>query len=301
MPINAGYEYFEAEKKYLAAQTLDERIACLEEMIRKAPKHKSSENFVAELKTRLKKFREKSEKAKKSGGGKKGIKKEGYQVVLVGPPNSGKSSLLAAMTNARPAISPHPFTTHQPEIGTMDYDGVKAQIVDLPSVGAGFFDIGIVNTADCILLVVASLDDLIPLERFLSRAGSNRIIVITKVDLLSSEDFRKLDARCKSKRFRYVLVSSVSGVGIDDLKKRIFESMGMIRIYTKEPGKPRSLIPIVLKPGSVVEDVAESILNGFSRRVRETRVTGPSAKFANQKVGLSHVLKDMDVVEFHTS
>ena len=53
MPINAGYEYFNAEKRYLDAQTLDEKITALEEMIKVAPKHKGSENLLAELKTRL--------------------------------------------------------------------------------------------------------------------------------------------------------------------------------------------------------------------------------------------------------
>ena len=74
MPINAGHEYFEAEKKYLAAQTLEEKIAALRELIKTAPKHKSSENLLAELKTRLKKFIEKSEKSASVGKGKKGIR-----------------------------------------------------------------------------------------------------------------------------------------------------------------------------------------------------------------------------------
>lgn len=301
MPINAGYEYFDAEKKYLAAQTLDEKIIALEEMIRKAPKHKGSENFLAELKTRLKKFREKSDKVKKSGGGKKGIKKEGYQVILVGLPNSGKSSLVAAMTNARPAVSSFPYTTKEPELGTMDYEGVKAQVVDLPSIGSSFFDIGLVNTADCVLEVVEKLEDIPPVEKTLIRAVGAKIIVITKIDSLSNDELRKLDARCKSKRLTYVLTSSADGRGVNELKKRIFEGMHVIRVYTKEPGKKPSPMPVVLPLHSTVKDVAESILKGFSLRVRETRITGPSAKFINQKVGLSHPLKDRDIVEFHTN
>lgn len=301
MPINAGYEYFDAEKKYLQAQTLDDRIIALEDMIRKAPKHKGSENLLAELKARLKKFREKSDRVKKSGGGKKGIKKEGYQVILVGLPNSGKSSLIASMTNARPLVSSFPYTTRTPELGTMDYEGVKAQVVDLPSIGSSYFDIGLVNTADCVLEVVEKLEDVAETGKILGRAIGSRIIVLTKIDLLSHEELRKLDARCKSKRLSYVLTSSVDGRGVLELKKRIFEGMHVIRVYTKEPGKQPSPLPVVLPINSTVKDVAESILKGFYRRVRETKVTGPSAKFANQKVGLAHVLKDKDVVEFQTT
>src|SRR3989338_4327279 len=116
MPINAGHEYFTVEGKYLAAQTLEEKIYWLEEMIKKAPKHKSSENFVAELKTRLKKFREKAEKAAKKSGGKKGVRKEGFQFVLVGKTNSGKSLLLSKLTNAFQIVSEFKFTTRSPNL-----------------------------------------------------------------------------------------------------------------------------------------------------------------------------------------
>lgn len=301
MPVNAGYEYFEAEKKYLAAQNIDEKIACLEEMIRAAPKHKSSENFVAELKRRMIKLRDKREKSKKIGGGKKGIKKEGYQVVLVGPPNGGKSSLLGGLTNAKPVVSANMFSTKEPELGTMDYEGVKAQIIDLPSVGSAWFDLGVVNNADCLLIVISKLDEIAEVEKVLSRTSGKKIIVINKVDLLSREERRKLEERCRAKKIDASFVSAFSGEGILELKKRIFESMNVIRVYMKEPGRVASSVPAVLREGSTVKDVAESIFHGFASRVKETRVTGPSAKFANQKTGLAHVLKDRDVVEFHTN
>ena len=300
MPINAGYEYFNAEKVYLDAKTPEEKIIALEALIRTAPKHKGSENLLSELKTRLKKLKEKSERVRKMGGGKKGFKKEGFQAVLLGLANSGKSALLSRLTNAQVVVSPHPFSTIQPALGTMDYEGARAQVVDLPSVGHGNFDVGLINTADCVLLVVDRVEDVEKLSGALIRAPSRRIIVITKVDLLSSDERRKLDARCRSKRLDYVLVSSASGEGVDLLKKRIFDMMGVIRVYTKEPGKPPAVLPIVLTIGSTVKDVGESIRNGFYKSVRESRVTGPSAKFANQKVGLTHVLRDKDVVEFHT-
>ncbi len=301
MPINAGHEYFEVEKKYLSADSLEEKIYWLEELIRKAPKHKGSENLLAEFKTRLKKFKAQLEKGKKGKGGKKGIRKEGYQVLLLGKTNSGKSCLLGKLTNAKSRVSENMFTTKHPVLGTMDYEGVKAQIVDVPSVGSQEFDIGLVHTADCLLIVVDDLDDLKELKEHWERNRGDKIIVVNKIDLLNSNGRRKLDAKCRARRIKgFVLVSCFNGNGIDELKKMIFERMGVIRIYTQEPGKKPGKLPMVMKEGATVKNVAEKILKGFSRQIKETRLTGPSAKFMNQKVGLTHVLKDRDVVEFHT-
>lgn len=214
--------------------------------------------------------------------------------------NSGKSSLLSVLTNAKPKIDSYQFTTKEPEIGTMDYQGVKTQIVDLPSIGSDFFDIGIVNTADCIILVVENLADIEKIKPLLIKSYGKQIIAINKTDLLSDEQLRKLQETIKSRKIPGILISCQTQEGIINLKEQIFLSMNSIRVYTKEPGKSPSPVPVVLKQGSTVRDVAESILKGFSQKVKETRVTGPSSKFPNQKVGLSHILKDKDIVEFRT-
>ena len=302
MPVNASPEYYSAEKKYLGAQTLDEKIFFLEEMIKKAPKHKSSEKFVSELKQRLRKFQDKKEKAdkRKRGSGKRGIRKEGFQIALLGPANSGKSSLLAKLTNAKPRISSYPFTTSYPEVGTLNYQGVKAQIVDLPSAGSENLDLSVIHSADLLLLTVENLDSLKELEPYLERSTGRSIIVITKSDLLTSEEKRKLQERAKSKKLYFELISTLTSENLENLKEKILKEMHVVRVYTKEPRKEPSKDPIALPQNSTVRDAAEQIRHGFSLKVKESRVTGPSSKFPNQKVGLSHVLKDLDIVEFHT-
>jgi len=300
MSTNQGPEYFAAEKRYLLAITPEERIFWLKEMIHNFKKHKGSENMLANLKTRLIKLEEKQEKAKKSGKGKKGIKKEGFQCVLVGLPNSGKSCLLSKLTNAKPEISPNPFTTKQPIIGTMYHEGFKIQIVDLPSIGSEYFDIGIINTADCLLIVLSSLDELSRITPLLSKATKNQIIIINKSDILSTNEKRILHDKLKSKKINGIILSCELEEGLNNLKGMIISSTNLIRIYTKEPGKHSTGIPVILPSGSTVRDVAESILKGFSQKVKETILTGPSSKFPNQKVGINHVLKDKDVVEFKT-
>ena len=98
-----------------------------------------------------------------------------------------------------------------------------------------------------------------------------------------------------------MLVSSQTGEGLEKLKDKIFQKFDKIRIYTKEPNKKeKSLKPIIMQRGSTAKDVAEKILKGFSKTIKEIKIWGPSSKFSGQKVGPKHKLKDLDVVEFKT-
>ena len=131
MPVNAPAEYFKAEEKFRSAKIREEKILALEEMIRLLPRHHGSENLFAQLKSRLAKLKKEAEK---KGARKIGISKEGEaQVCLLGLTNSGKSSLLARLTNAKPVISEHPYTTLKPEVGMLDYSGIKIQLIEIPS------------------------------------------------------------------------------------------------------------------------------------------------------------------------
>jgi hypothetical protein len=298
---NQGFEYKKAEADYFQAQTIEQKIAALKEMIRFCPKHKSSEKMLAELKTRLKKFEEKLEKGKKKkGSGKKGIKKEGVQAALIGLTSSGKSSLLSILTNARPLISPFPYTTKFPQIGIMDFEGVKMQIVDLPAAESEYFDQGIANMADILIIIINSVLDIEKISPFLEKSIGRKIIVFNKSDLFPEDEKRKISETLKSKRQNFILTSTITKEGFNELKKKIFESAGIIRIYTKEPGKSPSQDPVILQPNSTVRDVAEKIFHSLSNNVKEVRVTGPSSKFPNQIVSLTHQLKDKDIIEFHT-
>ncbi|MFH1290225.1 MAG: GTPase, partial [Nanoarchaeota archaeon] len=297
---NAGPEYFKAEKEYLNSQNPEDKQYWLEEMIKHCPKHKSSEKMLSELRIRLKKLKSKIEKSQKKSKGKKGIRKEGFQFVLIGFTNTGKSSLLIKLTNARPLVAEHPFTTIQPEIGTFYHEGIKAQIIDQPSLGSENFDSGLANNADCLIYVIESFNEILNIDKQIPRTRGKKIIVINKADLLNNEQKRKVEATIKSKRLPGLLISTINNYNIEELRSMLFEETGMIRIYMKEPHKPASPKPLVLSQGATVKDVAESILKGFSSKVKETKITGPSSKFPNQKVGLTHKLKDKDIIEFHT-
>jgi hypothetical protein len=302
MPININDpEYTKAEKEYYEADSLDDKIESLKKMISLMPGHKGAENLRAQLRTRLKKLQEqvvKNKKAKKSS--KIGIKKEDMQIVIVGKTNVGKSSLINLLTNANPKISEIEFTTKEPIIGMINLEGIDMQLIENPSIDSSYYDKGLTNSADTIFLLVDKLPQIEELKNKVSRSKANQIIVFNKIDKLNEDEKRKLNATLKSKKYNFVLISTKTKENIDELKDKLFKSFDKIRIYTKEPGKNKSSKPIIMKQDSSVFDVAEKILKGFSKNVSETKIWGPSSKFAGQKVGLKHKLKDLDVVEFKT-
>jgi len=303
---NQSPAYSKAHGNFLSASTDEERLDALEEMIKECPKHKSSENMLANLKTRYKKLKEKIEKGKKqkkSSSSKQGIKKEDMQAVIIGFTNSGKSSLLSLVTNTKPLIADYDFTTTSPKIGMMGHSGTSIQLIEIPAIMSEYYDKGLVNTADSILILITSLNQIQKIEKHLDKALGKKIIVFNKADMLDEKEKRKLSSTLSSKyskKYNFVLISTKTSEGIEELKDKLFQSFGKIRVHTKEPGKEKTQKPLILNPNATVKDVAEKILKGFSDKVKETKIWGPSSKFSGQKVGLMHKLKDLDVVEFKT-
>ncbi len=304
MPVNASPEYAKAEKEYLEAKTPESQIAALDVMLKVAPKHKSSENLLANLRTRKKRLEGDVEKRKKAGKSKQlGLKKGDMQVVIVGKTNSGKSSLLKILTNASPRISGNRFTTTEPQVGILEHNGTQIQVVEIPAIDGENFDKGIVHTTDTLIILVNELSEIKEIENMLPYASGKKIICFNKTDLLEETQRRKIAATLQSKKYNFVLISTITEWeenGIEELKEKIFNSFKVLRIFTKEPGKEKSNRAMIMKPRSTVKDAAEKILKGFSQKIKETKIWGPSSKFGGQIVGLNHQLKDLDVVEFKT-
>jgi len=152
-----------------------------------------------------------------------------------------------------------------------------------------------------LLIVVTSVEQLKQIEPFLTRASKTRMIILNKIDILNENEKRKVTAHLQSKKYDFIMLSCKTKENIEFLKDKIFKSFNKIRVYTKEPGHPADKNePIILPQNSTVKDAAEKILHGLSSKIKQAKVTGPSSKFPNQKVGLEHVLKDRDIVEFYT-
>ena len=139
MPANLPPTYHEAEERYRAASTAEDKIAALEEMLRIMPKHKGTDKLQADLKSRLAKLRRQPKRKKAGRGASHVIPSEGAgQVVLLGPPNTGKSALVARLTRARPEVAAYPFTTREPTPGMLPFEDIAFQLIDLPPLSAEY-------------------------------------------------------------------------------------------------------------------------------------------------------------------
>mgnify|MGYP001596938586 CR=1 FL=1 len=276
MPVNPGIEYQKAEREFSEATTVIEKLRVLRLMLAKVPKHKGTEHLQKEIKERIKKYTSLLEKEKQTKKGKStGIKKEGAaQITIIGTTNSGKSTLLSKLTNAKPLIAPFPFTTTKPEIGTLDYKGIKLQIVEIPAIIENFIDtdkglhyLSIIKTSDLVVLLFKDeKEKQMLLKELKTNDVKTKILIPTK----------------------------------ENIKEEIWSKLNLIKVYTKQPGKNKDFPPVALKTNSTVRDLALKVHKDFIEKFNFARIWGKSIKHQGTKVSLEHILKDEDIVEFHT-
>lgn len=277
MPINADYEYSQAMKDYEQADTDEEKLKCLRNMLSKAPSHKGAEVLRKDIKNRIAKLKGKLAKQKKQRkrGYNISLKKEGAATIaLVGSTNSGKSTLLNQLTGSKAKVSDYEYTTRLPEIGVLDYHGVKLQIVEIPSLFENFEEsekgptfLSLIRQSDLIILFFKTPEE----KNMLSLELDNSEIDLPVIIYNNQED-------------------------IGDL---IWKRLLLIKVHTKMPGKKPDYPPVALKKGSVVGDLAGHVHKDFLQKFKFARVWGKSAKFDGQRVGSNHKLKDNDIVELH--
>ncbi|MDH7579038.1 MAG: 50S ribosome-binding GTPase [Bacillota bacterium] len=314
LPANLTPQYHQAEQRYKAAKTIEEKIEALEEMLAVIPKHKGTEKLQADIKRRLSKLRtEGAQKSKAARYDPYHIPKEGAgQAVVIGFPNTGKSSLVGAFTRAKVSIADYPFSTTVPVAGMMPFEDIAIQLVDTPPITGEEIPPGLVNLlrqVDLILLVVDSSADTcleqIELslnllnQKKIARAEKPCIILVTKTDLQTARENLDLIGAYAPGNLPLLPVSVFEAEKLEELRHQIFDSLNIIRIYSKVPGKPPDMeTPFVLRKGSSVLDFARAIHRDFPQRLKSVRVWG-SAKFPGQAVLRDYVLQDKDIVELH--
>jgi ribosome-interacting GTPase 1 len=323
MPANLTPQYLEAERRFRQATTPEEQLEALEAMMATIPKHKGTEHMRADIKRRMAKIRTEAARSRKAAA--KGptwhhVPREGAgQVVLVGAPNSGKSRLLAAVTNANPVVAPYPFSTRAPLPGMVPFEDIKIQLIDLPPIAPETAEpwlFALIRQADSALLV-ADLDDddlLAAMDRVLELSAQGRVefargrgrgdgvptlLIATKTDALDADVRLELLREAYGARFDILPVSAETGEGLDALRQELFRLLGIIRVYTKAPGRRADKsVPFVFRRGITVEEAAAVVHKDFAERLKYARVWG-SRTFEGQMVQREHVLEDGDVLELH--
>jgi ribosome-interacting GTPase 1 len=331
MPANLPPQYYELEREFRNERDPREKLRLAQELLRIMPKHKGTDHLQADMKTKIAKLKKQIE-----GGGKKThgarrsetldhIEKEGAaQVILIGPPNSGKSTILDSLTGAKPLIGDYPYTTREPLAGMMTFETIQIQLIDTPPISEDYMESFVpplIRQADLVVLVtdVSMLGFEFRIKALLDRLEEKRIHLVPNIageaedqrfaykktlfaahkclDIGGQEGTEKL--RDIYPEFTVMASSVLDDDLIDKFKKTIFDSLGIMRIYTKKIGKdPDYNDPIILPVGGTVEDAAIELHKDFVKKLQYARIWG-RGKFEGQRVKNSYVLTDGDIIEFH--
>ena len=340
MPTNLPPDALQAEKRYREAETLEDRIATLEVYIGLIPKHKGTDHLRADLRRQLSKLKASAQSGKKASRQDSTfrIDREGAgQVAIVGVTNVGKSSLVAALTNATPEVSDAPYTTWEPTPGMVLVEDVQVQLIDTPPLSRDYVEpelMSLIRRSDLILLMVdvqtqpvqqleesiAILEEhrIVPLDRKDNYPEDPRftfkplLVLANKCDDQEAEELFEifcmllespggdLPEKWPIPAYRagtLLPISATTGHNLEGLKQAVFDGLAIIRVYAKPPGKDPDFSRPYVLPRG-------STVEEFARKIHKDFYDNlkaarvwGSATFDGQAVSRDHVLSDGDVVE----
>ncbi len=260
------------------------------------------------------------------------------QYVILGAPNVGKIRLLTRLTRAATEVAPYPFTTHEPHAGMMDWQDVHVQLIDTPPITEDYLEgylPGMIQAADAALLMVDLGDDDGPFaaETVVERLAKTKtnlvsgessvvsgeakhsvlpepltthhsplirtLLVANKMDSPGAKDRLVIVREMFESGFPVHVISAEHGTGLEELRDAIYRFLNVIRVYTKQPGKPADMTsPFTCPIGSTLVDMAALVHRDFAYNLKSARIWGTGV-YDGQSVKRDHVLNDKDIVELH--
>ena len=334
MPTNVTPEYKKAEAEYKAAREPRDRLVALRAMLRTIPKHKGTEHLQAGIKTKIKELT--YELAGPRKGGARGgpvftIRPEGAgQIALLGPPNSGKSSLHDALTGSGAPAGPYPYTTLHPQPGMVPVHDVGIQLIDLPPVARehplpwignalqpadGAFLVVDLSLADC----VTGVDELVRLlaDRRIYLTGNwprgvgatadpddpfakilPTALVAAQAELIDDVE-GEAEVLLELLELEVpILGASVANREFEHLGSWLYDALGVVRVYTESAAKKGDDRPYTIRRGQTLADVAVLIHKDFVRDLKFARLMRPG--YPDRRIGRAFPLQDGDRIEIHT-
>ncbi|MFQ5498832.1 MAG: GTPase [Candidatus Zixiibacteriota bacterium] len=330
MPANLPPQYYDLEREFRAEKDLREKLRMAQELLRMMPKHKGTDKLQAEMKSKIAKLKKQISGGDTKHGARQSvshdhIEREGAaQVVLIGPPNSGKSSLIDALTHARPLIADYPYTTREPMAGMMLFETVQIELIDTPPISPESFEgylASLVRNADLTVVVCDLAVDTVVADVQLSFQKLEEKRVLLRPDLSEQPDDPRYCARptllCAHKEYddesgqrqkqlaaafpdySIVATSILDDDSMNQFKRAVFLALKIIRVYTKPVGKETDFTnPVILPIGGTVEQAAVELHKDFASKLKFAKLWG-QGKFDGQRVNRDFVLSDGDIVEFH--
>ena len=258
MPANLPAEAKNKYREASLARKPEEKIKKLQEFMALFPKHKGTENLRAQVKRKISLLKQEIEdkKQKRTGvatGPKVFVEKEGdAQIVILGPTNVGRSSLLSALTNAKVSILDYPYSTTEPTPGMFNFQDLQLQMVETPALMEGSSNGGAwglqtltsARNADGIVLMVDLSKDPVKQYDLIIRELDKSKILIKKPKARIEIEKKHMGAKLK-----FIVLGKLIDCSVKDLT-RLLKSYGIRDATVKIRGE------------ASLDDVEEAIFEG---------------------------------------
>jgi len=330
MPANLTPQYLAAEERYKQAKDDREKMKTLKEMMANIPKHKGTEKLQADIKRKIARLKDEIDTKKTKGGHRfsYSVEREGAgQVVVVGPPNVGKSLLISRLTGTQLEVADYPYTTRIFQPAMMPYEDIQIQLVDLPPLSEEFTEnwvSSIIRIADMMIIVIdISRDDLLEqvdmtlaiLDRFKIKpkvitdpnifdatylSVLKTLLVANKIDIPGADQNYEILKEFYAGKFELIPASALVKTNLQPVKETILRLLAIIRVYSKRPGQEAEANrPYTFQKGSTLIDFAGAVHKDFAENLKFARVWG-SRVFDGQRINKDYILQDKDIIELHT-
>ncbi len=241
----------------------------------------------------------------KRGGSASGFsfRKESPQMLILGTPNSGKSTFLNKYTRAGAKVADYPFTTTQPVIGTMSYNDVRIYMVEMPPLFEGCFEydkrsFSLIRTTDGLLMTINYPEEYLVLQYELEKAA---------IGLKDNKTMEGDESRVKIYKPALIVhrrekpptnLRSIEYSNEAEIKQAVYETLGIKRVYLLDNKNKTVLPPVVfIEDEFTVSDLLKR--TGTYKFFKTAKIWGKTAKYDGEPVGLDYKLSDGAMIRIY--